>query len=77
MKFITLLLFEISKAKSVLRNGREEFRTVLSEVVMATPVNQVEEKGSSQAWGTFARFRSVRMIAKARTAIEKKGYKIG
>jgi hypothetical protein len=38
---------------------------------------QVEEKGSSQAWGTFARFRSVRMIAKARTAIEKKGYKIG
>lgn len=38
---------------------------------------QVEEKGSSQAWGTFARFRSLRMIAKARTAIEQKGYAIG
>jgi len=38
---------------------------------------QVEEKGSSRAWGTYARFRSLNTIAKARTAMEKKGYAIG
>jgi Lytic transglycolase/G5 domain len=29
-----------------MRNGREEYRTVESEAVVVTPVNQVEEKGS-------------------------------
>src|SRR5258708_15105391 len=38
---------------------------------------QVEEKGSSKAWGSYARFTSLRTIAKARTAIEKRGYNIG
>jgi hypothetical protein len=38
---------------------------------------EVEEKGSSQPFGIYARFTSLRMIAKARIAIEKKGYKIG
>ena len=38
---------------------------------------QVEEKGSSQAFGIYARFTSLRTIAKARKAMEKKGYKIG
>jgi hypothetical protein len=38
---------------------------------------QVEEKGSSKAWGIYARFTSVRTIAKATAAMEKKGYKIG
>jgi hypothetical protein len=37
----------------------------------------VEEKASSQAFGLYARFMSLRTIAKARTAIEKKGYAIG
>jgi hypothetical protein len=38
---------------------------------------EVEEKGSSQPFGIYARFTSLRTIAKARIAIEKKGYNIG
>jgi hypothetical protein len=38
---------------------------------------QAEEKGPSQPFGLYARFNSLRAIAKATTAIEKKGYKIG
>jgi hypothetical protein len=38
---------------------------------------QVEEKGASKPFGLYARFISLRTIAKARTAIEKKGYAIG
>ena len=38
---------------------------------------EVEEKGTSQAFSLYARFNSVRTIAKATTAMEKKGYKIG
>ena len=34
MKFITLLLFEISKAKSVLRNGREESTVKKTQMVL-------------------------------------------
>jgi hypothetical protein len=37
----------------------------------------LEKRGSSRAWGTYARFRSLRAIGKARTAIEQKGYAIG
>ena len=37
---------------------------------------QVEEKGSSQAFGIYARFRSLGRIAKATEAIQKKGYAI-
>src|SRR5581483_4873898 len=38
---------------------------------------QVEQKGTSKPFGTFARFDSLRTIAKARSAIVKKGYAIG
>jgi hypothetical protein len=38
---------------------------------------EVEENGTSEAFGIYARFNSVRTIAKATTAMEKKGYKIG
>ena len=38
---------------------------------------QVEEKGTSQSFVVYTQFRSVRTIAKARAAMEKKGYKIG
>ena len=38
---------------------------------------QVEEKGTSQSFGIYTRFTSLRTIAKATTAIKKKGYKIG
>ena len=38
---------------------------------------QVEEKGGSKPFGAYARFMSLRTIAKAKTAIEKKGYAIG
>lgn len=38
---------------------------------------QVEEKGTSHAFGIYTRFTSLNAIAKARTAMEKKGYKIG
>ena len=38
---------------------------------------QVEEKGTSRPWGLYARFESLRAIAKATAAIEKKGYAIG
>jgi hypothetical protein len=38
---------------------------------------EVEEKGASNPFGTYARFASLRTIAKARAAIEKKGYTIG
>jgi hypothetical protein len=37
----------------------------------------VEEHGTSKPFGEFAQFKSLRTIAKARTAIEKKGYQIG
>ena len=38
---------------------------------------QVEEKGAPKPFGTYSRFVSLRTIAKARSAIEKKGYAIG
>jgi hypothetical protein len=37
----------------------------------------VEEHGTSRAFGLYARFPSLRTIARARSAIEKKGYAIG
>ena len=37
----------------------------------------VEENGTSKPFGDFAHFNSLRTIAKARNAIEKKGYPIG
>ena len=38
---------------------------------------QVEEQGGSKPFGAYTQFLSLRTIAKARTAIEKKGYAIG
>jgi len=38
---------------------------------------QVEQEGTTKPFGTFARFDSLRTIAKARSAIVKKGYAIG
>lgn len=38
---------------------------------------QVEENGGSKPFGAYTRFLSLRTIAKAKTAIEKKGYAIG
>jgi len=37
----------------------------------------VEENGSKNPFGSYTRFNSLRTIAKARTAIEGKGYAIG
>jgi hypothetical protein len=38
---------------------------------------EVEEKGTPKAFGIYAHFNSLRTIAKASSAIEKKGYAIG
>jgi len=38
---------------------------------------QAEEKGPSKPFGLYTQFNSLRTIAKATSAIEKKGYKIG